>query len=300
MLIIDIQLISLMQIYLSFDISISRLNQNFEIYNMYFNSGYEQISHWFSLIPLGKCIILFLYILPIFFLKNKLIKASVYSFFSLMGLFIIFTDYNISVRYTYTLLFIFYIIGIASSLYLLLNKKWSKSLSWLIILIIIFAFNPINTTMMINDSKTGVYSNLNGVFYSDAFPIIEMLKENQLNNTTIITTHPKLFIFYFDYKFIPRDDNASFYEVFPIKTQINSYDFVYNIYTSRNYRNFDSIKNIISNNTKGLIILEKYFYKREDVSINPILKKNRDFQINNKTIYYIGLIGSFHVYKWGS
>lgn len=285
-----------------------KIEKNSWVLSAFFNPNHEKIKQWFNYFPWIKINIGILLMVIIFFiLINKEKESNIYliSLGIMFFLFILFFNRGVQNRYAYIFIS-FYVIYFAFLLYtylsIIIKSKISennKVVKFTIVVILLIFFSPINSLLVLSSEVPGTESKLSGVYNSDIKEVIKYLKtENITNSTTLITSHPKIFIFNFDYAFIPKNESTSFLEVFPIESQIDEYDFAYNVYSSKNYKNINNLKRIIEENKNGYIIIDKNYYLREDVKVLGIIKKNENFNVSNKQVRFIGEKGSMYVYKW--
>jgi len=276
------------------------------IFGFLFNPNNLPVHQWFNLgffIP--SVIIITIFLSFVFMLKYKKVKILILSFTMSLLLFLLFFKFGRNDRYVYIFLVQYILIfgvGIYSLIRLSINKIKKtmihhKIIGLLIILCLMILFNGYNTYNVIHSEERSGFSNLNGVYYSDITPVIEYLKtENLTSNITILTTHPKDFIFLFNYTFINKTDTSSYLDVFPYPDQLNQYDFVYNIYSGQYSKSV--LMKIINSNEKGYILMEKWYYNRSDIYIDEFIKSNKDFKISDTDVMFEGTKGSFYVFKW--
>ena len=299
--------------YFDYHLEIDRslnMRQNFIfLKNLFFDPLYPLSHQWFNINLLYYPSIPFLIFLSsLVLIKDRSFFSNFFSFIAIFLTFILFFNPGPqpSDRHAYSF-FIFYSVIFSAGIYVsfFIFKRLSKESRLfkfafiLILLVILTLFNPINSFVIINQEPKSGYSFLNGAYYSDIYPVLDFLEQRQINNSiTLITTHPKEFIFFLNYSFIKQNDSSSFYDVFPYVGQINNYDLSYNVYTGAGYADYSKLRNITQIHEEGYIVLEKFYYTRSDVGILPVLKNNTDFQIDNISVTFLGQIGSFYIYKW--
>lgn len=271
------------------------------------NSCWWRVS-WFTCTPSNIFLILFIFLVPIFFLnKNKILEISYIWFSLLIVLLTFFVNFSFAPRYMYYFI-VFYVMIFAYGISLFFKVFYTKikfCKIFYIILIIIFIisiFSPLNAINGVNldDTERFSISSLGHLKLNLLFDFIDNRGFN--GGDVLITDYPYIFLYYYDYDFItdPHKDLLNSVSVDSYTKKIN-YDYAKNLY-NYNETDFDSNTypwaiNIINEKDSGWIIFDKR-------KVSNFWNDNLSFpyKIGDKVVYDLGDVWvgylTFRVYKW--